>query len=56
MQDYTFILYEKMSKKQKKEFDRMKRNTWEFSPVTRVKQSKKAYNRKRLESQGSYYI
>jgi len=39
----------KMSKKAQAELNKQKRVTWEFSPVSRVKQSKKAYNRKKLE-------
>ena len=38
----------KMSKKERAKLDREKRVTWEFSPITRVKQSKKIYNRKKL--------
>jgi hypothetical protein len=38
----------KLSKKARKELDKQKRVTWDFSPVSRVKQSKKVYNRKRL--------
>jgi hypothetical protein len=38
----------KLSKKARKELDKQKRVTWDFSPVSRVKQSKKIYNRKRL--------
>ena len=36
----------KMSKKARKELNDQKRVTWDFSPVTRVKPSKKIYNRK----------
>lgn len=36
----------KMSKKARKEMDRQKRVTWGFSPVPRIKQSKKTYNRR----------
>lgn len=43
------IPYAKMSKRQKKEHDRKNRTIWQFSPVSRVVQSKKAYNRKRLD-------
>lgn len=43
------IPYAKMSKRQKKEHDRKNRTTWQFSPVSRVVQSKKTYNRKRLD-------
>ena len=38
----------KMSKKAQRELNAKKRVTWDFSPVSRVKQSKKVYNRKRL--------
>lgn len=38
----------KMSKKARRELDKQKRVTWDFSPVSRVKKSKKVYNRKRL--------
>lgn len=37
----------KMSKKAQKELDKVKRVTWAFSPVSRVKPSKKIYNRKK---------
>ena len=43
-----FVPYEKMSKKQKREIDRAKRNTWDINPVTRKTENKKAYNRKKL--------
>ena len=36
----------KMSKKAQKEMDKQKRVTWGFSPVPRVKQSKKIYSRR----------
>lgn len=39
----------KLSKKARAELNKQKRATWAFSPVSRVKQSKKAYNWKRLE-------
>ena len=42
-----FVPREKMSKKQRKELDSVKRNEWSFSPVTRRVESKKVYNRKR---------
>jgi hypothetical protein len=46
-----FIPYEKMSKKQQREFDKAKRTTWgELSPVTRKSESKKIYNRKRIRN------
>lgn len=48
-----FTSYEKLSKKQKKEFDNVKRVTWDFKPVTRVKPSAKVYNRQRLK-RGAY--
>lgn len=45
------IPYNKMSKKKKKELDDKKRVTWGFSPVPRVKQSKKIYSRKRKKEE-----
>ena len=38
----------KMSKKARKELNKARRVTWDFSPVTRTKESRKVYNRKRL--------
>ncbi len=43
-----FVPYEKMSKKQKREIDREKRNLWNMNPATRKSENKKAYNRKKL--------
>jgi len=43
-----FTEYSKMSKKQKKIINSQKRTTWNFSPVTRLKPSKKIYSRKRV--------
>lgn len=40
----------KMSKKAQKELNSQKRVTWGFSPVSRVKASKKVYDRKRKEN------
>ena len=37
--------YNKMSKKTQAELNRQKRVTWGFSPVSRVKPSKKIYKR-----------
>ena len=37
----------KLSKKARKELDKQKRVTWDFSPVSRIKPSKKVYNRRR---------
>ncbi len=42
-----FVPREKMSKKARREADRERRKTWAFSPVTRLKESKKRYDRKR---------
>lgn len=36
----------KLSKKARKELNKQKRVTWDFSPVSRVKPSKKIYNRR----------
>ncbi len=41
------ISQKKMSKKAQREMARQKRNLWPMNPVTRVKESGKAYNRKR---------
>lgn len=41
-----FISYNKKSKKARREDDLSKRIIWGFSPVTRVKSSKKLYNRR----------
>lgn len=46
------ISYNKMSKKAKREYDKQKRTTWAFSPVSRIKPSKKIYNRKAAASVG----
>ena len=37
---------DKMSKKARKALDQEKRNLWMMNPVTRVRESGKAYNRK----------
>jgi len=45
-----YIPYEKLSKKEKRKVDAMRRNTWgELNPVTRKPQNSKAYNRKRTQ-------
>ena len=41
-----FIPREKMSKKARKELDRQGRVEWAHSPVSKVFESKKAYNRR----------
>ena len=43
-----FVPYEKMSKKQKREINKEKRNLWGMNPVTRKSENKKVYNRKKL--------
>ncbi|MBQ4620612.1 MAG: hypothetical protein IJB25_12160 [Clostridia bacterium] len=42
-----FIPREKMSRKAKKEIDRRARAVWGISPVSRKKEDKTKYNRKR---------
>ncbi|MBR4623236.1 MAG: hypothetical protein IKO45_01605 [Clostridia bacterium] len=43
-----YVAYKDLSKKEKKKRDREKRVTWEgIKPVTRVKESKKLYSRKK---------
>lgn len=39
--------FNKLSKKAQRELNNQKRVTWDFNPVSRVKQSKKIYSRKR---------
>ena len=52
-----FILYEKLSKKKKRELDAGRRTVWAISPVTRKSESQKADNRrkaqKRMDDPGS---
>ena len=43
------VPHKKMSKKRKQELNKEKRKTWEFSPVTRIKESNKTYNRKEFK-------
>ena len=46
-----FIPYEKLSKKQKRELDKKRRNTWgSLNPVTRNTANPKAYNRKKARN------
>ena len=46
-----FIPYEKLSKKEKRKVDAMRRNTWgELNPVTRKPENSKAYNRRRAQA------
>lgn len=40
----------KMTKKEKKEFYKQFRNTWQLNPVTRKTPNAKAYNRKKFRS------
>ena len=42
-----FVPKDKLSKKARKELNRQKRVTWEFSPVTKTVESKKIYSRKK---------
>lgn len=43
-----FVPYEKMSKKEKKKADASRRGSWgSMSPVTRIPQNSKAYDRKK---------
>ena len=42
-----FIPEGKLSKKARKELNRQRRVTWEFSPVTKTVESRKLYSRKR---------
>lgn len=43
-----FVPYEKLSKKEKRRMDSMKRGTWQgINPVTRKSENPKAYNRRK---------
>ena len=42
-----FVPKDKLSKKARKELNRQRRVTWDFSPVTKTVDSRKLYNRKR---------
>ena len=44
-----YIPYEKMSKKQKKDWDSKQRTLWGGNPVTRKTENKKHYNRKKVQ-------
>ena len=58
-----YIPYEKLSKKEKRKIDALRRNTWgELNPITRKPENSKAYNRKKnqywkdeLHSTDSFY-
>lgn len=43
-----FIPYEKLSKRKQREIDKLLRNVWAFSPVTRRPRNPKAYNRSKM--------
>ncbi len=53
-----FISKEKLSKKARKELDKQKRTMWTVDPRTRVAESKKVYNRKRISRSdaGDYFF
>ena len=52
----SYIPYEKLSKKEKRKLDSSKRNTWgSLSPVTRMPENSKAYNRNRVKRQNPEY-
>lgn len=42
-----FVSKNKLSKKAQKELNRQRRVTWEFSPVTKIVDSRKIYSRKK---------
>lgn len=46
----ALIPREKLTKKQKRALNLKKRATWAFSPVTRVRQDKTVYRRKRKQA------
>ena len=46
-----FIPREKLSRKAQKEMDRRARATWSISPVSRKKEDKTKYNKKRVQKE-----
>lgn len=46
-----YVPIEKRSKAQQRIFNNIRRNFWDFHPVTRVKPSKKAYSRARTKNE-----
>ena len=46
--DRRFVPEKKMSKKNKSILNKQNRNTWTINSVSRIKQSGKAYNRKKM--------
>ena len=52
-----FIPYEKMSKKQQRQVDAAKRGSWGLvKPITKIKPSGKAYNRKHAKQDLKNYV
>ena len=55
-----FISREKMSKKARKAHDAKSRTIWAISPVTKLKENKKAYDRKKahrdLKANGESFL
>ncbi|MBQ9461547.1 MAG: hypothetical protein IJU51_06495 [Clostridia bacterium] len=49
-----FIPYEKLSKKNKRELNAKRRQTWSISPVTRKPANPKAYNRQKARKRIDY--
>lgn len=47
MQNVKMIPMKKQSKKNQREFHTTKRGTWALNPVTRIVESRKAYDRNR---------
>ena len=46
----TFIPYEKLSKKEKRKLDQVRRQTWgNLNPVTRKPKNSRAYDRKKAQ-------
>ncbi|MBQ8923095.1 MAG: hypothetical protein IJ060_13230 [Oscillospiraceae bacterium] len=43
-----FVPYEKMSKKQKREYNRKRRGTWQRSPVTRIAETDKKHDSRKI--------
>ena len=50
-----FVSRDKMSRKNRRAMDRTKRTVWEMSPVTKIRESGKLYNRRKLKSMNTEY-
>lgn len=45
----NYVSYNKMNKKEQRKIDLSHRNVWNINPISKVKESKKIYNRKKMK-------